>query len=147
MQPRRYALQQSSTYTSCKPAPPNYPLRDPIYQLVETIMPLVEVHWGVLEEPRRQGSDRWGEICKESILQPMVPQYGLVLRDLSITVAYIHICYLHEPYESQWLVLQPPHQVIKGIKKNMLQLTGLLYASGPKLKHCRSDTEGLRHRI
>ena len=28
------------------PAPPNYPLRDPIYQLIETIRPLIEVHWG-----------------------------------------------------------------------------------------------------
>ena len=28
------------------PAPPNYPLRYPIYQLIETIRPLIEVHWG-----------------------------------------------------------------------------------------------------
>ena len=26
--------------------PPNYPLRDPIYHLIETIRPLIEVHWG-----------------------------------------------------------------------------------------------------
>ena len=25
---------------------PNYPLRDPIYQLIEIIRPLIEVHWG-----------------------------------------------------------------------------------------------------
>ena len=30
-----------------QPAPPNYPLRDPIYHLIETIRPLIEVHWGV----------------------------------------------------------------------------------------------------
>ena len=30
------------------PAPPNYPLRDPKYHLIETIRPLMEVHWGVL---------------------------------------------------------------------------------------------------
>ena len=29
------------------PAPPNYPLRDPKYHLIETIRPLIEVHWGV----------------------------------------------------------------------------------------------------
>ena len=28
--------------------PPNYPLRDPKYHLIETIRPLIEVHWGVL---------------------------------------------------------------------------------------------------
>ena len=26
--------------------PPNYPLRDPKYHLMETIRPLIEVHWG-----------------------------------------------------------------------------------------------------
>ena len=30
------------------PAPPNYPLRDPKYHLIETIRPPIEVHWGVL---------------------------------------------------------------------------------------------------
>ena len=30
------------------PAPLNYPLRDPKYHLVETIRPVLEVHWGVL---------------------------------------------------------------------------------------------------
>ena len=30
------------------PAPPNFPLRDPKYHLIETIRPLIEVHWGVL---------------------------------------------------------------------------------------------------
>ena len=29
------------------PAPPNYPLRYPIYQLIESIRPLIEVHRGV----------------------------------------------------------------------------------------------------
>ena len=29
------------------PAPPNYPLRDPKYHLIETIRPLIEVLWGV----------------------------------------------------------------------------------------------------
>ena len=28
------------------PAPPNYPLRDPKYHLIETIRPFIEVHWG-----------------------------------------------------------------------------------------------------
>ena len=28
------------------PAPPNYPVRDPKYHLIETIRPLIEVHWG-----------------------------------------------------------------------------------------------------
>ena len=32
-----------------KPAPPNYPLRDPEYHLIETIRPLIELHGGVLE--------------------------------------------------------------------------------------------------
>ena len=31
-------------------APPNYPLRYPKYHLMETIRPLVEVHWGVYEQ-------------------------------------------------------------------------------------------------
>ena len=30
------------------PAPPNYPLRDPKYHLIETMRPLIEVHCGVL---------------------------------------------------------------------------------------------------
>ena len=30
------------------PAPPNYPLRQPKYHLMETIRPLIEVHWGGL---------------------------------------------------------------------------------------------------
>ena len=30
------------------PAPPNYPLRDPKYDLIDHIRPLIEVHWGVL---------------------------------------------------------------------------------------------------
>ena len=29
------------------PAPPNCPLRDPKYHLIETIRPLIELHWGV----------------------------------------------------------------------------------------------------
>ena len=29
------------------PEPPNYPLRHPKYHLIETIRPLIEVHWGV----------------------------------------------------------------------------------------------------
>ena len=29
------------------PAPPNYPLRNPKYHLIESIRPLIEVHWGV----------------------------------------------------------------------------------------------------
>ena len=29
------------------PAPPNYPLRDPKYHLIEIRRPLIEVHWGV----------------------------------------------------------------------------------------------------
>ena len=29
------------------PAPPNHRLRDPKYHLIETIRPLIEVHWGV----------------------------------------------------------------------------------------------------
>ena len=29
------------------PAAPNYPLRDPKYHLIETIRPLIELHWGV----------------------------------------------------------------------------------------------------
>ena len=41
----------SSEVGICKggsdPAPPNYPLRYPIHQPVETIRPLIEVHWGV----------------------------------------------------------------------------------------------------
>ena len=28
------------------PAPPNYPLRYPKYHLIETIKPLIEIHWG-----------------------------------------------------------------------------------------------------
>ena len=28
------------------PAPPNYPLRHPKYHIIETIAPLIEVHWG-----------------------------------------------------------------------------------------------------
>ena len=31
------------------PAPPNYPLIDPKYHLIETTRPLIEVHWGVQE--------------------------------------------------------------------------------------------------
>ena len=27
--------------------PPNYPLGDPIYYLMDTIRPLIQVHWGV----------------------------------------------------------------------------------------------------
>ena len=30
-------------------APSNYPLRDPKYHLVETIRPLMELHWGVFK--------------------------------------------------------------------------------------------------
>ena len=30
------------------PAPPNYPLRHLKYQLIQTIRPLIEVHWGGL---------------------------------------------------------------------------------------------------
>ena len=30
------------------PAAPNYPLRHPKYRLIETIRPLIEVHWGGL---------------------------------------------------------------------------------------------------
>ena len=33
---------------SILPAPPNYPFRDPKYHLIETIRPLIELHWGVL---------------------------------------------------------------------------------------------------
>ena len=36
-----YLLQDADT------APPNHPLRYPIYQLIETIRPLIEVHWGI----------------------------------------------------------------------------------------------------
>ena len=34
-------------YIRALPAPPNYPLRDPKYHLIETIRPLIEVPWGV----------------------------------------------------------------------------------------------------
>ena len=41
-------------------APPNYPLRCPKYYLIETMRPLVEVHWGphVPEPLSEPGSDR-----------------------------------------------------------------------------------------
>ena len=33
--------------TGIPPGPPNYPLEDPKYHLIQTIWPLIEVHWGV----------------------------------------------------------------------------------------------------
>ena len=40
-----YGPSPSCSHTS---APPNCPLRNPKYHLIETIRPLIEVHWGVL---------------------------------------------------------------------------------------------------
>ena len=36
-----------SSLSGSLPAPPNYPLRHPKYHAIETIRPLIEVHWGV----------------------------------------------------------------------------------------------------
>ena len=37
-----------STWRLLCTSTPNYPLRDPIYQLIETIKPSIEVHWRLL---------------------------------------------------------------------------------------------------
>ena len=38
---------QGPLYRPQIPAPPNYPVRDPKYHLIETIGLFIEVHWGV----------------------------------------------------------------------------------------------------
>ena len=41
------------------PAPPNYPLRYPKYHLIETMRPLIEVHWGSRYMRLLFGSPHW----------------------------------------------------------------------------------------
>ena len=40
---------QSLLEAMYEPVPPNYCLREPKYHLIETIRPLTEIHWEVLE--------------------------------------------------------------------------------------------------
>ena len=43
----KYSGMAELSETNPVPAPPNYHLRHPKYHLIETIRPLIEVHWGV----------------------------------------------------------------------------------------------------
>ena len=48
----------ASPYEDSEPAPPNYPLRHPKYDLTEAIRLLIEVHWGVFENMARLKKQR-----------------------------------------------------------------------------------------
>ena len=100
-----------------KTAPPNYPLRDPKYDQIETIRPSIEVHWGSRRMPapkihlpgleaRRSGVTKSGATSAVSLLQSIVaytstmPQhdignytYASVYMSTHIYIyVYIHIC-------------------------------------------------------
>ena len=62
------------------PAPPNYPLRGPKYHLIDTIRPLIEIHWGVLAQNPNPLVALHAYGFRSCILTTCTPNLGLCLQ-------------------------------------------------------------------